>query len=53
MTGGPRKTAVVFTIERGSTNAECENPICVLREETNSDKANEKLLKALRRTSST
>ena len=50
MNGGPRKTSVIdFTIERWSTDAERDQLLNILREEKNSYKANEKLLKALQK----
>jgi len=50
MSGGPLKTAVVdFTIERWSTDAERDQLLSILKEEKDSYKANQKLLKALQK----
>lgn len=50
MNGGPKTTAVIdFTIERWSTDEEREQLLSILKEEKNTYKANEKMLKALQK----
>jgi hypothetical protein len=49
MNSGPKTAIVDFTIERWSTDAEREQLLTILKEEKDSRKANEKLLKALQK----
>jgi hypothetical protein len=50
MNGGPKSTATVdFTIERWSTDAERDQLLAILKEEKDTYKANQKLLKALQK----
>ena len=50
MNGGPKSTATVdFTIERWSTDAERDQLLAIVKEEKDSYKANQQLLKALQK----
>ena len=49
MNGGPKTATVDFTIERWSTDAERDQLLAILKEEKDTYKANEKLLKALQK----
>jgi hypothetical protein len=49
MNSGPKTAVVDFTIDRWSTDAEREQLLSILKEEKDSYKANDKLLKALQK----